>query len=65
MPDGIEATRRITAADPAARVVILTALRGREREAREAGATAQLLEDASPAELVRCLRRATTGSSPP
>jgi DNA-binding NarL/FixJ family response regulator len=56
---GIEATRRITTTDPAARVVILTALRGREREAREAGAAAQLLKDASPAELVRCLRRAT------
>jgi two-component system response regulator DesR len=57
--NGIEATRRITSANPAARVVILTALRGREREAREAGADAQLLKDTSPEELVRCLRLTT------
>jgi DNA-binding NarL/FixJ family response regulator len=57
--DGIEATRQITSANPAARVVILTALRGRERDARAAGAAAQLLKDTSPAELVRCLRRVT------
>jgi DNA-binding NarL/FixJ family response regulator len=61
--NGIEATRRITSANPAARVVILTALRGREREARDAGAAAQLLKDTPPVELVRFLRR-TTGSPP-
>jgi DNA-binding NarL/FixJ family response regulator len=59
--DGIEATRRITSADPSVRVVVLTAVRGREAEAREAGAVAQLLKDATPAELVRCLRSAPAG----
>jgi DNA-binding NarL/FixJ family response regulator len=57
--NGIDATRRITSANPAVRVVVLTAVRGLEAEAREAGAAAQLLKDTTPAELVRCLRSAT------
>jgi len=54
--DGIEATRRITSANPSVRVVILTALRDREREAYDAGAVAHVLKEATPDELVRRLR---------
>jgi DNA-binding NarL/FixJ family response regulator len=59
--DGIEATRRILAASPATRIVILTAVRERRDEALRAGAAAHLLKDAPPAELVRCLRLAAAG----
>jgi DNA-binding NarL/FixJ family response regulator len=59
--DGIEATRRILAASPATRIVILTAVRDRRDEALRAGAAAHMLKDAAPAELVRCLRLTAAG----
>ena len=54
---GIEATRRIVAADPSVRVVILTAFAGTERRAADAGAVAHLLKDSAPGEVVSVLRR--------
>jgi DNA-binding NarL/FixJ family response regulator len=59
--DGVEATRRMLAADPRLRVVILTAFPDRRHEALLAGAAGHLLKDAEPHELVRCVRR---GHSP-
>src|SRR4051794_19810415 len=64
--DGIEATRRILAEDPAARVVVLTSFADRERilDALDAGAVGYLLKDAEPDELVRGIRAAAAGESP-
>lgn len=64
--DGIEATRRIRAADPAVNVVVLTAFSDRERilDAIDAGAVGYLLKDAEPDELVRGLEAAARGESP-
>jgi DNA-binding NarL/FixJ family response regulator len=64
--DGIAATRRIVAARPEARVVILTAFADRERilGALDAGALGYLLKDASPEELLGGIRAAARGESP-
>jgi DNA-binding NarL/FixJ family response regulator len=64
--DGIEATRRIRAADPGVNVVVLTAFsdRGRILRAIDAGAVGYLLKDAEPDELVRGLQAAARGESP-
>jgi DNA-binding NarL/FixJ family response regulator len=64
--DGIEATRRIRAADPSVNVVVLTAFSDRERilDAIDAGAVGYLLKDAEPDELVRGLEAAARGESP-
>lgn len=64
--DGIEATRRIRAAEPDVNVVVLTAFSDRERilDAIDAGAVGYLLKDAEPAELVRGLEAAARGESP-
>lgn len=64
--DGIEATRRIIAKDPGARIVILTSFSDRERilEALDAGAIGYLLKDAEPDELFRGIRAAAAGESP-
>jgi DNA-binding NarL/FixJ family response regulator len=64
--DGIEATRRIRAADPEVNVVVLTAFSDRERilDAIDAGAVGYLLKDAEPHELVRGLEAAARGESP-
>ena len=64
--DGIEATRRIRAADPAVNVVVLTAFSDRARilDAIDAGAVGYLLKDADPDELVRGLEAAARGESP-
>jgi DNA-binding NarL/FixJ family response regulator len=64
--DGIEATRRIRAADPDINVVVLTAFSDRERilDAIDAGAVGYLLKDAEPHELVRGLEAAARGESP-
>jgi DNA-binding NarL/FixJ family response regulator len=64
--DGIEATRRIVRAHPAARVVVLTSFSDRERilEALDAGAIGFLLKDAEPDELFRGIRAAARGESP-
>ena len=64
--DGIEATRRIRAADDGVNVVVLTAFSDRERilDAIDAGAVGYLLKDAEPDELVRGLEAAARGESP-
>jgi DNA-binding NarL/FixJ family response regulator len=64
--DGIEATRRIRAADPEINVVVLTAFsdRGRILDAIDAGAVGYLLKDAEPDELIRGLQAAARGESP-
>jgi DNA-binding NarL/FixJ family response regulator len=64
--DGIEATKRILAADPDARVVVLTSLTDRERilGALDAGALGYLLKDAEPEAIHEALRAAARGESP-
>jgi DNA-binding NarL/FixJ family response regulator len=69
--DGIEATRRIVAQDPAARVVILTSAAGSRRvsDARAAGAVDCVFKDADVTEMVDVVRRAAaspiSGVGPP
>ena len=60
--DGIEATRQILAVNRGLRVVLHSAFREMEREARQAGAVAHLLKDMEPAELLRGIRLAFAGS---
>jgi DNA-binding NarL/FixJ family response regulator len=64
--DGIEATRRLMAARPDARVVVLTSFSDRERilDALDAGAVGYLLKDAEPDELLRGIEAAARGESP-
>ena len=64
--DGIEATRRIRAADSDVNVVVLTAFSDRSRilDAIDAGAVGYLLKDAEPDELIRGLQAAARGESP-
>ena len=64
--DGIEATRRITAADPHIAVVVLTSFSDRSRilRALDAGAVGYLLKDAEPEELERAVRAAARGDAP-
>ncbi|MCW2644996.1 MAG: hypothetical protein QOD31_3383 [Pseudonocardiales bacterium] len=58
--DGVEATRRIVAHDPGARVVILTSAAGSRRvnDARAAGAIDCVFKDADVTEMVDVVRRA-------
>jgi DNA-binding NarL/FixJ family response regulator len=64
--DGIEATRRITAAESGVRVVALTSFSDRSHvlEALDAGAIGYLLKDAEPDEVVRAVQAAARGESP-
>ena len=64
--DGIEATRRILAADPSARIVILTSFSDQRGilSALDTGAIGFLLKDAEPDELFRGIRAAAAGESP-
>ena len=64
--DGIEATRRLMAARPESRVVVLTSFSDRERilDALDAGAVGYLLKDAEPDELLRGIAAAARGESP-
>ena len=64
--DGIEATRRIRAAQPATAVVVLTSFSDRDRILRaiDAGAAGYLLKDADPDELARAVRAAARGDAP-
>jgi len=64
--DGIEATRRLLAAQPQARVVMLTSFSDHERvmEALDTGAVGYLLKDAESDELLRGVRAAAAGDSP-
>ncbi|MFD8717451.1 response regulator [Streptomyces sp. NPDC059629] len=61
--DGIEATRRITAAVPGASVVVLTSYSGRGDVVRavEAGARGYILKAGPPEELFRAVRAAAAG----
>lgn len=64
--DGIEATRRMLAADPGLRIVVLTAFSDRERilRALDAGALGYLLKDTEPEELFASIRAAARGDAP-
>jgi DNA-binding NarL/FixJ family response regulator len=64
--DGIEATRRITEAEPGVHIVMLTSFSDRKSilAALDAGATGFLLKDAEPEELFRGVRAAAAGESP-
>jgi DNA-binding NarL/FixJ family response regulator len=64
--DGIEATRRIVAADPGARVIVLTSFSDDRRilDALAAGATGYLLKHAGPDELLGAIRAAAAGDAP-
>lgn len=64
--DGVEATRRITAARPDAHVVMLTSFAEQDRvlAALDAGAIGYLLKDADPAELLRAVRAGAAGEAP-
>jgi DNA-binding NarL/FixJ family response regulator len=63
--DGIEATRQIIAADPAARVLVLTTfdLDDYAFGALRAGASGFLLKDVRPAELVIAIRTVASGDA--
>lgn len=63
--DGVEATRRIVRSCPATRVVVLTALRDRERIGRalDAGAVGCVLKDVEPEALIAAVRSAAAGGS--
>jgi len=64
--DGIETTRRMVAARPDTRVVMLTSFADDERvaDAIDAGAIGYLLKDADPDDLVRGIRAAARGEAP-
>jgi DNA-binding NarL/FixJ family response regulator len=64
--DGVEATRKILAIDPAATVIVLTSLTEDRRilDALQAGATGYLLKDAGPDELISAVHAAAAGNSP-
>jgi DNA-binding NarL/FixJ family response regulator len=63
--DGIEATRRIVAANPAARIIILTTFDLDEYAfgGLRAGASGFLLKDARPSELTAAIRAVATGDA--
>jgi len=63
--DGIEATRRIVAAEPRSRIIILTTFDLDEHTyaALRAGASGFLLKDAPPAELLAAIRAVASGDS--
>jgi DNA-binding NarL/FixJ family response regulator len=64
--DGIEATRRIAAAQPHVAVVVLTSFSDREQilQALDAGAVGYLLKDAEPDEIAKAVRAAAGGGAP-
>jgi DNA-binding NarL/FixJ family response regulator len=64
--DGIEATRRLTAAGCAARVVVLTSFNEHSKvvAAIEAGAVGYILKDAEPERLLDAIRAAAAGGAP-
>jgi len=64
--DGIEATRRIRAAQPEVAVVVLTSFSDRERilSALDAGAAGYLLKDAEPDVLAHAIQAAARGEAP-
>ncbi|MFY0407778.1 response regulator [Solicola sp. PLA-1-18] len=64
--DGVEATRRMTAAQPGVRVVVLTSFSDQARvsAALESGAVGYLLKDCEPHELIAAVRNAAAGHAP-
>lgn len=64
--DGVEATRRIVARDPGARIVMLTSLADNRQilDALEAGASGYMLKHAAPDELLGAIRSAAAGDAP-
>jgi DNA-binding NarL/FixJ family response regulator len=64
--DGVEATRRILAELPGARIVVLTSFSDSDkvREALAAGAVGYLLKDCEPRELMSSVRAAAQGHAP-
>lgn len=63
---GVEATRRIVARDPEARIVMLTSMADNRKilDALEAGASGYLLKHAGPDELLGAIRAAAAGEAP-
>ena len=64
--DGVEATRRILAAQPQICVVVLTSFADQERvsDALAAGAVGYLLKDCDPREVLAAIRSAAQGHAP-
>ncbi|MCB0964694.1 MAG: response regulator transcription factor [Acidimicrobiales bacterium] len=64
--DGVEATRRITAASDEIAVVVLTSFSDRQRilDALDAGASGYVLKHATPDELLSAIRTADAGDAP-
>ena len=64
--DGVEATRRIVARNPEARIVMLTSLADNRKilDALEAGASGYLLKHSGPDELLGAIRAAAAGDAP-
>jgi DNA-binding NarL/FixJ family response regulator len=64
--DGVEATRRILAGQPDAKVVVLTSFSDRDRvsDALAAGAVGYLLKDCEPEDLLAAVRSAAAGHVP-
>jgi DNA-binding NarL/FixJ family response regulator len=64
--DGVEATRRILAADPSTQVLVLTSFSDSERilAALDAGAVGYLLKDADPEDVIEGVRAVSRGESP-
>jgi DNA-binding NarL/FixJ family response regulator len=64
--DGIEATRRILAAQPEVRIVVLTSFSDRDQvaDALAAGAVGYQLKDCEPADLLAAVRSAAAGHVP-
>jgi DNA-binding NarL/FixJ family response regulator len=64
--DGIEATRAITASEPATQVVVLTSFSDKQRilDALDAGAAGYVLKHAEPDELLDAVRAAHEGGAP-
>lgn len=64
--DGVEATRKIIARDPEARIVMLTSMADNRKilDALEAGASGYLLKHAGPDELLNSIRAAAAGDAP-
>ena len=64
--DGVGATRRIMAASPDMRIVVLTSFADQQRilDALDAGAAGYILKDAAPDEVLAAVRAAMAGGAP-